>query len=365
MAKIGLLGGTFDPIHDGHINIAKEAYKQLNLDELWLIPVLNNPFTKNITATNEQRIEMIRLATVSYPFMKICDIELNKDPNVKSYTYDTLKDLKKQYSHDFYFIIGYDQAEQFEHWYKAKEISKLAQLVVFARKGYTRHENIRKYQMQELDITANDISSTTIKEGHVEGVDKRVLNYMMTNSIYTKTMIKNKMSKKRYIHSLSVADTARMFAKNNGLDENKAYAAGLLHDIAKEMPEEEMKKLMSLYYPEHLNSSLPVWHQWLSSYVCQNVYNVNDPEILQAIENHTTASLNMSKLDMCIYCADKYEPTRGFDSSKEIAMCNENIVEGFKYALKDFYDFSMKKGRSIDPIFFEIYKKFVEEDFCG
>ena len=106
MARIGLLGGTFDPIHNAHINIAKEAYEQLNLDEIWFIPVLNNPFEKKIVATNEQRVKMIELASKDYSYMKICDIELKKDPNVKSYTYDTLKELNEIYDHEFYFKCG-------------------------------------------------------------------------------------------------------------------------------------------------------------------------------------------------------------------------------------------------------------------
>ena len=364
MAKIGLLGGTFDPIHNGHIRIAREAYQQLQLDEVWFVPVLNNPFSKNIVATNIQRINMIHLATSAYPYMKVCDIELKQSPEKKSYTFNTLKALKEKYDHTFYFMIGYDQAELFEKWYKAREISEMVHLVVFNRLGYLKSENIERYHMTELDLIPSDASSTKIKEGDVSQVDDKVLDYMMTHSIYTKSIIRHYMSEKRYRHSVSVADTARMFARNNHLDENKAYIAGLLHDIAKEMPEDQMRELMNRYYPEHLDASMPVWHQWLSSYVCKHVYKINDSEILQAIENHTTASINMSLLDMCIYCADKYEPTRDFDSSKEIEICNQNILAGFKYALKDFYEFSKRKGRSIDPIFFEIYKKYVEEDLC-
>lgn len=366
MARIGLLGGTFDPIHNAHINIAKEAYEQLYLDEIWFIPVLNNPFEKKIVATNEQRVKMIELASKDYSYMKICDIELKKDPNVKSYTYDTLKELNEIYDHEFYFIIGYDQAKLFDHWYQAKEITKLAKLVVFSRSGYEYpKESIPKYEMMEIQVKPMSTSSSSIRNGDLKDLNQDVLHYMIMNSIYTPSIIASRMSNKRYTHSISVAKTARMFAKNNGLDENKAYIAGLLHDIAKEMPEDKMRTIMEKHYASHLEASIPVWHQWISSYVCQNELTIDDPEILQAIENHTTAALNMTKLDMCLYCADKYEPTRGFDSSKEIAMCNENIVEGFKYSLKDFYDFSIKKGRSIDPIFFEVYKKFVEEDYCG
>ncbi len=365
MAKIGLLGGTFDPVHNGHLQNAKAAYQQLGLDEVWFIPVLNNPFTKNIVASNKERVDMLELAIKDEAYMKICDIELQSDSGVVSYTFDTLVKLNAMYDHEFYFIIGYDQAEKFHLWYKAKDIPTLARLVVIERLGYKKDKNIEKFNMIELKVEATNISSTAIKNGDVSGLNPNVLHYMMMHSIYTETMIRSLMSKKRYIHSVSVAKTAREFALNNHLDPDKAYIAGLLHDIAKEMPLEEMKELMNKYFANHMDASIPVWHQWLSAYLAKHVYLVDDKEILQAITNHTTGSTEMSLLDMCIYCADKYEPTRDFDASKERAICNQDIKEGFRYALKDFHDFSIKKGRKIDKIFFEIYKKYVEEDIHG
>ena len=365
MKKIGLLGGTFDPIHQGHIQNAICAYEQLNLDEVWLIPVLNNPFEKNITATNQQRLDMMRIATKEFPFIKICDIELKQDPQVKSYTFDTVVKLKKQYPHAFYFIVGYDQVELFDKWYKADQLNQHVALVAIERDGFKRHSNLDKYQMLEVTVEPLNYSSTAIKNGNLAGLDKSVLSYAMQHSIYTAQMIRPMMSTARYEHTLQVANTARMFAKCNGIDENKAYIAGLLHDIAKEMDVDKMTTLMEKFYPQHLQSSIPVWHQWLSSYLAKVYFNVSDEEILQAIQVHTTASTSMSKLDMCLYCADKYEPSRPFDTSKQMALCCQSIEEGFKMSLKEFYEFSKMKNRKIDDIFYSVYKKYLKEDIYG
>lgn len=363
MKKIGLLGGTFDPVHLTHIQNAKNAYEQLNLDEVWLIPVLNNPFDKTIVATNKQRLDMLNLAIEDYPYIKICDIELKKDINVKSYTFDTVSELKEIYSdYEFYFIIGYDQASKFHLWYKSEELAKLAKIAVISRLGYSKSENFDKYLMTEINTQATNTSSSLIRDGKCLDLDQKVLNYMMTNSIYTKTMIKPRMSEKRYIHTLSMTNLACEFAKNNGVDVSKARAAGLLHDVAKEMDKDEMTKIMEKYFSKHLDASFPVWHQWVSAYVAKNEFAIDDEEILTAITNHTTGSINMSKLDMCIYCADQYDPSRGYDSSKEIELCNKDIVAGFKKALIDFYNFSKEKNRNIDQIFYDIYKKYVLEE---
>ena len=134
----------------------------------------------------------------------------------------------------------------------------------------------------------------------------------------------------------------------------------MMHDVAKEMPHDQAKKLMKKYYASHLDQPEPIWHQWLSRYVCENEFLISDEEILKAIEDHTTASTSMSLLGMCLYCADKLDPLRGYDSSEQITLCKHDIEAGFRNCLTDFYEFSTKKHRPIDPCFFEVYDKYVK-----
>jgi len=362
--RIGLLGGSFDPVHDGHILIAKTARKALDLDEVWLIPVLNNPFKDWQMAPAKDRVAMIELAIRKHKHMKVCDIELQGNPELKSYTYHTLLKLQELYPEDeFYYIIGDDQVLQFSQWYEAKKISEMVKLVCLARKGYeTSEDNIKQFNMIRVDYEPIKVSSSAVRSGNLKHTDKKVVEYFTLHGLYLEGIIAPRMSEKRFIHTKSMADLAVEIAKSNGIDPMKAYVAGMLHDVAKEMDDKKAEKIMKKHYAEFYDMPRPVWHQWLSSYVARKEFHVHDKEILQAIINHTTASVNMSLLDMCIYCADKYDRSRGFDSSKEIALCKENLQEGFKQSLKDFYTFSTKKNRPIDPIFFEIYKKYVEED---
>ncbi len=355
--KIILFGGSFDPIHQGHVALAKCALEQIQADALWMIPVLNNPFGK-------QRCEMIEIATRKIDKIKVCDIELKQDPHKKSYTYDTIMTLKHLYPlDDFYYMVGMDQVEKFHLWYQHDALSQEVQLLAFDRLGYdTDHENLSRFHFLKLEIEPRDDASSAIRLGHLEYLDREVLRYISKEGLYLETMIQPWMSKRRYQHTLSMAKLACEFAQSNGVDPQKTYIAGLLHDVAKELDHEQALSWMKQYYPEHLEEPYPVWHQWLSSYVARNRFLVEDYEILKAIEDHTTASLTMTKMGMCIYCADKYDPSRDYDASKEIALCRENIVEGFKQCLKDFYQFSKKKKREITPIFFEIYNHYVLED---
>lgn len=366
MLKIGVFGGSFDPIHRSHIRVIEAAIQQLQLDKILVMPTANNPWKDSTGATKEQRLEMLKIALQRYEKVEICRYEIDQDSDEKNYTIDTLKHLKSLYPDDkLYFIMGMDQASLFHKWKEAKQISKLVTLAVFERIGYQVNDNLSKYDFVKLDLIASDDASNQIRNGKLHALTPEVLKYIVNNGIYLETIIKTKMSKKRYLHTVSMAKLAKEIAKSNGLDETKAYVAGMLHDIAKEMPHDEAKALMEQYYPDYLDKPEPIWHQWLSMYVAKNEYLIDDIEILQAIRHHTTGSLEMSKLDMCIYEADKYDPSRDYDSSAEIALCKKDVVAGFKSCLKDFYDFSTKKGRKIDGCFFEIYDKYVKGDYNG
>ena len=366
MSKIGIFGGSFDPIHRSHVRVIEESLRQLELDQLLVMPTANNPWKDTVGANKEQRLKMLEIALGRYVKVEICRYEIDQDSDKKNYTIDTIRYLKSIYPHDqLYFIMGMDQASLFHKWLAADELSQLVQLVVFDRIGYQINDNITKYNFIRLDLTASDDASNDIRNGAIHALDPRVLKYIVTQGIYLETMVKNKMSKKRYLHTVSVAHLASKIALANGLDAKKAYVAGMLHDIAKEMPHDDALKMMQERYPEYVSKPEPIWHQWLSQEVAKDEYLVDDQEILQAIRHHTTASITMSKLDMCIYVADKYDPLRDFDSSKEIALCTQDVVAGFKACLQDFYDFSKAKGRLIDECFFEIYDKYVKGDING
>ena len=201
-----------------------------------------------------------------------------------------------------------------------------------------------------------------MKKGKRNVVDKKVLMYAFRHGLYLENFVRKYMSKKRFDHTCSVAKLARKFANCNGVDGTKAYIAGMLHDIAKEMDRDEEMHLMKEYYPQFVLKPRPIYHQWLSTYLAKKDFYIEDEAILQAITNHTTASMEMSKLDMCVYCADKLDPLRGYDSSKQIALCKEDILEGFKGELVNFYNFSKEKNRDIDECFFDVYQKYCKGD---
>lgn len=132
--KIGIMGGTFDPVHNGHLNIAKEAKKQFHLDEIWFLPNGNPPHKtrSSIVSDIKERTAMINLAIMNEKDFKLNLYEANK--NEVSYTYETLTHLKESYpKHSFYFVLGADSLFDFENWVHPEIITRQCVLLAAYR----------------------------------------------------------------------------------------------------------------------------------------------------------------------------------------------------------------------------------------
>ena len=144
MAKIGILGGTFDPIHNGHLALGKQAYEQFSLDEIWFMPSGHPPHKKGRLVTEgKEREDMVKLAIASVPYFVYSDFELKREGN--TYTAQTLSLLKEVYpQHEFYFIRGADSLYEIEQWYHPEMVMKQAVLLVAARSYEKDHPDFEK-----------------------------------------------------------------------------------------------------------------------------------------------------------------------------------------------------------------------------
>lgn len=170
--KIGIMGGTFNPIHNAHLMIAAIAKEEFNIDRLLFMPGGNPPHKKDNTdvLNADIRCEMVKLAIVDNPEFEYCGYEAEKDSY--SYTAETLEHFKKLYpSAQLMFIIGGDSLFSIESWHRPADILKLAELCVFERPGGKKDIKSeisrlnKKYNanIQLLNAPMTDISSSMIR----------------------------------------------------------------------------------------------------------------------------------------------------------------------------------------------------------
>lgn len=164
MKPVGILGGSFDPIHIGHLIISYEVLQRRNLSKIIFVPCNISPHKIGQKITEDfHRLNMIRLAIEDFPSFEVCDFEIRKGDI--SYTYDTLVELKKNYS-EMELIIGFDNLVVFDTWKRPDDIFQLAKVVVMKRVVDVFPNTRNKYYDSAimLDTTLVDISSTEIRE---------------------------------------------------------------------------------------------------------------------------------------------------------------------------------------------------------
>ncbi len=339
MRNIVLFGGSFDPIHNGHLAIAKYSLKCFNADKVIFI-LAKNPRWKQASDV-KHRYGMLKLALKNEPLFEISDYEIKQNSPV-SYSIDTVKYYRNLYKNDnLYFIIGFDQLDQLDEWHDIEKISKLVKIVAFARRGYPKnHEAIKKFNVKVIETMVRaDISSTKIRVLKSLDTTREIIDYIIDNDLYFCKTLKAYLTPERYLHSISVARTAYDIAKGNNIEPTNAYLAGLLHDVAKNMDKEEMRKYMEELYPDYVNYPQFTYHQWIGSLIASEYFSITNQNILDAIMYHTTGRKIMSTYDKILYASDKIEPLRGFDSKELIAECMENLERGWVSVLKSCKDF--------------------------
>lgn len=186
--KVGIMGGTFDPIHLGHLVVANEALNMYKLDEIIFIPAGNPPHKTGIIASSMDRYLMTVMATLSNEKFSVSDIEIKKLD--KSYTLNTLNILMNLYEHtEFYFITGTDAIIDLPNWHEPEKLLNLCKFIAVSRPGISKEvvesrimeiKNKYKGDIELLQVPMLQISSTEIRNRFKRGISAK---YMLSESV--------------------------------------------------------------------------------------------------------------------------------------------------------------------------------------
>ena len=358
MEKIGIYGGTFNPLHTGHLHAAKQAIETLELDKLILIPDRIAPH-KEIpegTATPEQRMEMLRVATKNEPKMEVSDIELKREG--KSYSYLTVEQISRENPQaKLYLLMGTDMFTSFHTWMEPERITAKATLAVMYRGDKGEAEAIEEIKARmesqgvEVVLVKNDaiaISSTQMRRLLAfqcagpflpEGVE----DYIRAQGLYDSTaqwknlpmdqleaIVVRLLNPNRVAHVLGCRDTAAEMAKRWGVNEVDAARAGLLHDITKAIDGPLQLTLCGEYgtiLSEFGQRHPKTLHALTGSLVADRIFGENGA-VVSAICHHTTGKGDMTTLEKIIYVADYMEPCRNFPGVEKLRELAYSDLDG-------------------------------------
>lgn len=379
MERIGILGGSFNPPHIGHIRGAVNTADALGLDKVLLIPAREVPHKQlNIFPTAKQRLEMLEIAVANESKLEACDLEVSRDGI--SYTCDTVSLLRQQYPDaELTLLLGADAFRTFPSWRNADDITKEVGLAALSRGDKHEAEYIRQgaealqAQGVQVSIVHNpviDISSTQLRRLLAFGCGDEFLptgvaDYIRANGLYDtaadwkclpmeelEPIVVRLLNPNRVRHVLGCRDTSVELAKRWGANVTDAARAGLLHDITKALDGPLQLTLCAAYgkilddfsqrYPKTL-------HALTGSLVAERIFGENR-EVVDAICSHTTGKANMNLLETIIYVADYMEPNRDFPGVEKLReLAFSDIQAALKLGLEMTLDHLKDQGSEVSP----------------
>jgi nicotinate-nucleotide adenylyltransferase len=185
VAAIGILGGTFDPVHDAHLAMGRAALEHLKLDKVLFIPTGTTRYRNPARASGDDRVAMLQRALANEPRFEIDTRELK--PGASGYTVDTLRALLSELGHvDLYLLMGADQYEKLATWHQPEEVKRLAKIAVFGRPGIQLKENVKLIPMKPMPVSASEIRA---RAGRGEDLGRlvppAVANYIGRHRLYS------------------------------------------------------------------------------------------------------------------------------------------------------------------------------------
>ncbi len=379
--RIGIFGGTFDPIHKGHIDAAGAVLTAASLDAVLFMPTGDPPHKADRQVTpGPLRYRMVRAALEETGNSKLMVSDMEIRRNGYTYTIDTLRELTKQNpEHTYIWIIGADVLADLKHWKEYKQVFALCGFAAMHRPGYSDKDFQKEYEeltamgakIQFVEVPPVDLSSTQIRQavataqstkgmlpGAVAEMVEEYQLYTGKHAPWTLTQIQDdlagRLSAKRYAHSVRVMEEAIRIGKLVGADLEQCALAGLLHDSAREFTpsqylwlgmdlEAEVRKRPFGGMEEVL------MHGQASALLATRRYGIEDEAILEAISYHTTGKPEMGVLAQIVFVADYTEAGRQgahFDETRRV-LAEEGLLAAVISECDMTIRYRMETGRTV------------------
>ena len=384
--RLGILGGTFNPIHEGHLSLANLALSTYGLDRILLL-VNANPPHKNVPdlIEGEDRLEMVRAAAAPYGGLEPCDLEVRLGGI--NYTVESVNRLQGIYPDaELYLIIGEDMLESFHIWREPERLAKMVHLIAVRRPGSSGDMELAALRLREsigarieiASFSGPDISSTRIRqrirdalavEDDVPFAVERIIYekgyYFPCEIRAMQEKLAAMQNKNRYLHTMGTVLTAVELAGRYGADGERARLAALLHDCAKVAGRLilEQAEEAGLILDASAAGMKGLLHAKVGAIYAKKLFGVDDAQVLNAIEYHSTGRAGMGLLEKIVYLADMIEPGREFpdvEALRRLAKADLDlaVIEAMRVSVQNVRE----RGKTLHPDTLEALDALIKEN---
>lgn len=372
--KIAVFGGSFNPVHYGHLALAELVQQKLNYDAVIFVPTNQSPLKDAPGgATAQDRLDMLMAALSGNPHFFIDDCEIRRGG--LSYTIDTLTDIEQRYQNEekLGLIVGDDHLASFYKWKEASLIVQKAELLVASRNS-PNHKDF-PYPCRYIENPQWSVSSSQIRERIANKADWTHLVPPQAAAIIKDrglfqdrespvggspsstliTLIEDTarawLPADRFLHSKNVAVLSAQLCRRFHIDERAGYLAGIAHDMCKHLGAQRIEALA-------LQDGLPVspierqkselMHGRAAAVYLQTYHGIIDESLLQAIRMHTFGGPEMGALAKIVYIADKIEPSReGINPVLRVSCRTDPLSVLFARVVSDTQQYLRERGKAM------------------
>ena len=382
--RLGVFGGTFDPIHLGHLAVAEEARRRLGLEQVLFLPAGAPPHKGGVAvAPAADRLEMVRLAVAGNPAFVADDREIRRPG--PSFTVDTLEELGREHpGAELYYLLGSDSVVELDSWHEPSRLFGLAIFAVLLRPGWSErrvrawwraHPAEDRPRLQILGVPGMEVASRDLRRLLAAGevprylLPEEVRGWITTRGLYReggaapaaawpspqelRQELRTRLSAPRAAHVERVAATARELAVRHHLEPELAELAGLLHDWFRELPAAEIVRLAGACGVLPAGGPADLVPSALHGPVAARLLPARWPgvpaEVWLAVDRHTTGDPQMTAFDCLLFVADMVEPGHSFPGVAELrAAAGRDLWVAARQGMDLTLARLLAAGRSVD-----------------
>lgn len=374
--KVLVFGGSFDPVHKGHIALFKKALKVIAPDVAHIVPAYQSPFKAKSPTPFRLRMKMLKQA-----FSDLGDAIIFDDYELKqggkTYTYQLIEYLLQRYNNpEIYLLVGTDCLNDLHNWKNPQIIFDNATVVAGKRKGYNEKPAAFKHLFLPgffPKLSSTKVRAVTLASGKVPNtVPDAIVSTILDNKLYgldTHDWLKAHLKENRYLHSKNVAEMAITLSELYKVNAEAAAKAGILHDAAKGFSGEELINLCkenNIRVPlfESMSKQEPsLLHSYVSAWLAKTEFGIKDKDILNAIAEHTLGSLHMTTLSKILFVADISSKDRKYRDAFVIrTLALQDINKALLYAANRKLLFTIDSQKWLCPLGINLWNHLITQD---